>query len=89
MKTVQVDEINSHLLSQENEPIAITDKGHLLGYFYPASYSPSSLDMSEKWKRLEKIINQAAEESNLDPDVLIDVIDPSQPFPFESKSMAS
>ncbi|MDJ0842969.1 hypothetical protein [Crocosphaera sp.] len=89
MKTVQVDEINSHLLSQENEPIAIESKGHLLGYFYPASYKTSSSDMDEKWERLEKIINQAAKESNLDPDVLMDVLDPSQPFPFESKSMAS
>ncbi|MDJ0729217.1 MAG: hypothetical protein QNJ33_04415 [Crocosphaera sp.] len=82
MKTVQVDEINSHLLSQENEPIAIEYKGHLLGYFYPASCSPSSPDMAEKWERLEKIINQAAKESNLDPDVLIDILDPSQPFYF-------
>ncbi len=89
MKTVQVDEINSDLLSQENEAIAIECKGHLLGYFYPASYKPSSPDMAEKWERLEKVINQAAKETNLDPDALIDVLDPSQPFPFESKSMAS
>ncbi|MGK7958068.1 MAG: hypothetical protein AB4063_22855 [Crocosphaera sp.] len=89
MKTVQVDEINTHLLSQENEPIAIEDQGHLLGYFYPASHKPSSSNMAEKWERLEKIINQAAKESNLNPDVFIDVLDPSEPFPFESNSMAS
>ena len=89
MKTVQVGEINSHLLSQENEPIAIESEGHLLGYFYPASYQPLSSDMIEKWKKLDKIISQAAKESQLDPELLIDVLDPSQPFPFESESMAS
>ncbi len=89
MKTVQVGEINSHLLSKENEPIAIESEGHLLGYFYPASYQASSSDMTEKWKKLDKIISQSAKESELDPEVLIDVLDPSQPFPFESESMAS
>ncbi|MDJ0509569.1 MAG: hypothetical protein QNJ64_09995 [Crocosphaera sp.] len=89
MKTVQVDKINPNILRQENEPIAIEHKGNLLGYFYPVSYQPSSSDMTEKWEKLEEIIEQAAKESDLAPEVLIDILDPSQPFPFESKSMVS
>ena len=89
IKTVQIDDINSDLLSQVDEAIAIEYKGHLLGYFYPASDKQSSPDMDEKWERLDKVINQAAKETNLDADALIDVLDPSKPFPFESKSIAS
>ena len=89
MKTVQIDDINSDLLSQTNEAISIEWKGHLLGYYYPASYQLSSPDMDEKWERLDKVMNQAAKETNLDADALIDVLDPSKPFPFESKSIAS
>ena len=80
MKIVQIDEITPHLLSQENEPIAIESQGHLLGYFYPISCQRTPEEVMNKWERLDQIINQAAQESELEPEILIDVLDPSQPF---------
>lgn len=43
----------------------------------------------EKWERLDQIISQMAQESGLDRESLIDLLDPRNSFPFESEKIAS
>jgi len=86
MKSIELSKLKEQVLLTEHEPLAVEHKGKLLGYFYPVKTQDKS-EVDALWERLDKALNRAAAESGMDREALIDALDPSKPFPFDSTKL--
>ena len=82
MKSIEVSDLKEQVLLADNEALSIEHKGKVLGYFYPVK-TKDLAQIEALWERLDAVLEQAATESGMDREALIDALDPSKPFPFE------
>lgn len=83
MKTVELNQLIEQVLITDKEALAVEQNGKLLGYFYPVPQEKDKAEIDALWERLDKALDRAAAESGMDREALIDVLDPTKPFPFD------
>jgi|GEM_PF-2539977 len=87
MKNIEVSNFKIEALAG-NEPVCVENNGKLIGYYYPVKEKAKKLEESDAlWQRLDAVLERAARESGLEREALINALDPSKPFPFESPQL--
>ncbi|MEM9539412.1 MAG: hypothetical protein AAGA60_07860 [Cyanobacteria bacterium P01_E01_bin.42] len=69
MKTVQVNDLEKIVISDEKEALRVESNGQLLGYFYPVVRSQTEIDAV--WERMEQATEKVMTETGMDEETLV------------------
>jgi hypothetical protein len=75
-----IKQINHYLEGQDE--LIIERDGQIIGHYQPRR-EKKEVEIKRSFERLNEAIDQAATESGLDRETLIDSLDPSKPFPLD------
>jgi hypothetical protein len=80
MKKVEVKELQNQVLLKEREALLVENEGKLLGYYYPVN---DQENLEKLWENLDEVLEKAEQESGMNRENLINILDPRKPFCLE------